>query len=388
MLRVLHSVSNMDRAGIETMLMNYYRKMDRTRIQFDFLANKPKPGDYDGEIRSMGGRVFVSPGLRPDQFPAYVRFFGRLLADNPDIGILHAHNEGMAEYPLAAARAAGLPVRIAHAHSTRINRDWKWPWKVFCKAFIPRTATHFFACGRDAGVYYFGRRRWEREGVLVPNAVDLGKFAFSPSARRAVRERFGVAGRFVVGHVGRFTPEKNHLRLLRIFARLSRSKPEAVLWLAGDGELLSRARDEAGRLGIAGAVRFWGLRDDVADLCQAMDAFVMPSLYEGLPVVGVEAQAAGLPCLFSTGVPSEACILPGARRLPLSAADDEWARAIAAFDVPRPERAGALRAVRAAGYDLDDAARKLSDFYLRVSGAGEAGRRGTGGVPGPGSSLK
>ncbi len=365
MIRILHSVSNMDRAGIETMLMNYYRHMDRSRIQFDFLANKPKPGDYDEEIRSMGGRVFVSPGLRPDQFPAYVRFFRRLLADNPDIRILHAHNEGMSEYALAAARAAGLPVRIAHAHSTRTTRDWKWPWKVFCKAFIPFTATHYFACGRAAGLYYFGKRRWTERGIVLHNAIDLDRFGFSRDVRQAVRQRMDAGDRFVVGHVGRFDPAKNHRRLLRIFARLLEIKPHAVLWLVGDGELLARSRADAERLGVAHAVHFWGMRHDVADLCQAMDVFVMPSHFEGLPVVAAEAQASGLPCVFSLNVPAEACILPPSFRISLRASDEVWAERIAGFDVPQPARSDAKRILREAGYDIRSEAAKLAAFYNR-----------------------
>ena len=127
MIRVLHSVSNMARAGIETMLMNYYREIDRSQIQFDFLANKPIPGEYDDEIRAMGGRVFVSPGLNPLHFPKYKRFVGDLLRDNPEIKIVHAHNEAMGYYALKSAKDAGIPVRIAHAHNTQIIRDYKYP---------------------------------------------------------------------------------------------------------------------------------------------------------------------------------------------------------------------------------------------------------------------
>lgn len=166
MIRILHSVSNMDRAGIETMLMNYYRRIDRSQIQFDFLVNKPKPGDYDDEIRSLGGNIYVSPGLAPWKFPAYMRFMKELLRAHPDIKILHAHNEGMMEYALKGAKSAGMPVRIAHAHNTRIIHDYKWPLKVFCKQFIPHTATEYFGYGRDAGIYYFGKKRWAEKGVI------------------------------------------------------------------------------------------------------------------------------------------------------------------------------------------------------------------------------
>lgn len=367
MIRILHSVSNMDRAGIETMLMNYYRRMDRSRIQFDFLVNKPKPGDYDDEIRSLGGRIFVSPGLRPDQFPSYVRFFRRLVAENPDIKILHAHNEGMSEYALAAALLAGISVRIAHAHNTHIQHDWKWPWKVICKSFIPFTATHYFACGNDAGIYYFGKRRWAERGVILRNAIEPTRFAFSPHVRQAVRQRMEAENRFVVGHVGRFCRQKNHRRLLKIFASLLAFKPNALLWLAGEGELLPLVQADAARLGIASSVRFLGLRDDIANLCQAMDVFVFPSLYEGLGLAAIEAQATGLPCVFSENVPEEAAILPASTRIPLSASDDVWAHRIAAFDMPNPTRPNAMQILLDAGYDIEMEALHLSDFYLHLA---------------------
>ena len=172
MLRVLHSVSNMARAGIETMLMNYYREIDRSRIQFDFLANKPVPGEYDAEIREMGGRVFVSPGLNPLRFPQYRRFMADLLHSNPEIKIVHAHNEAMGYYALKSAKDAGLPVRIAHAHNTQIIRDYKYPLKLVCKQLLPGAATDYWSCGRDAGIYYYGKKRWYASGFLLRNAID------------------------------------------------------------------------------------------------------------------------------------------------------------------------------------------------------------------------
>ena len=229
MIRILHSVSNMDRAGIETMLMNYYRRIDRSQIQFDFLVNKPKPGDYDDEIRSLGGNIYVSPGLAPWKFPAYMRFMKELLRAHPDIKILHAHNEGMMEYALKGAKSAGMPVRIAHAHNTRIIHDYKWPLKVFCKQFIPHTATEYFGCGRDAGIYYFGKKRWAEKGVIMHNAIDPARFAFSEETRARMRRELQLDGKFAVGHVGRFNLQKNHKRLLDIFAALLREKPNAVL---------------------------------------------------------------------------------------------------------------------------------------------------------------
>ena len=365
MIRVLHSVSNMDRAGIETMLMNYYHRIDRDQIQFDFLVNKPKPGAYDDEIRSMGGHIYLSPGLSPLKYPAYMRFMRELLRDHPDIRILHAHNEGMMEYALRGAEKAGLPVRIAHAHNTKIIRDYKWPLKVFCKAFIPYTATEYFGCGRDAGIYYFGKKRWEQRGYTMHNAIDPARFIFSEETRARVRRAQGLGDAFVVGHIGRFNLQKNHKRLIEIFAALTKVKPNAVLLLIGEGELEPETRDKAAQLGVSDKVRFMGVRSDIPDLCMAMDVFVMPSLFEGLPVVGVEAQAAGVPCVFSQEVTDEVVVLPESRRIPLKETDAVWAEAIARYDRAPIDRAAALRRVQDAGYDINAETEKITAMYLR-----------------------
>ena len=364
MIRVLHSVSNMDRAGIETMLMNYYRRIDRDKIQFDFLVNKSKPGAYDDEIRSLGGNIYKSPGLSPWKYPAYIRFMRELLAAHPEIKILHAHNEGMMEYALMGAKKAGLPVRIAHAHNTKIIKDYKWPLKVFCKAFIPYTATEYFGCGRDAGIYYFGKKRWEEKGYTMHNAIDPDRFAFSEELRDDARAELGLDGKFAVGHIGRFNLQKNHRRLIEIFAELVRIKPNAVLLLIGEGELEQQTRDRVRELGVEDKVKFLGVRSDIPRLCMAMDVFVMPSLFEGLPVVGVEAQAAGVPCVFSREVTDEVAVLKESLRVPLSASDSEWADRIAAYDGKDIDRAAALRQVQDAGYDINVETAKITKMYL------------------------
>ena len=202
MIRVLHSVSNMARAGIETMLMNYYREIDRSQIQFDFLANKPVPGEYDDEIRAMGGRVFVSPGLNPIHFPKYKRFVGDLLRDNPEIKIVHAHNEAMGYYALKSAKDAGIPVRIAHAHNTQIIRDYKYPLKLVCKQLLPGAATDYWSCGRDAGIYYYGSKRWNESGFTLHNAINMSRFEFRQEERERLRKSHGLENCFVIGEPG------------------------------------------------------------------------------------------------------------------------------------------------------------------------------------------
>ncbi|MBQ3955942.1 MAG: glycosyltransferase family 1 protein [Clostridia bacterium] len=376
MLRVLHSVSNMARAGIETMLMNYYREIDRSLVQFDFLANKPAPGEYDEEIRSMGGRVFVSPGLNPLHFPRYERFMADLLHDNPDIRIVHAHNEAMGYYALKSAKDAGIRVRIAHAHSTRIIRDYKYPLKLVCKRLLPGAATEWWGCGRDAGIYYFGEKRWNESGFVVRNAIDVSKFAFREEDRRRLRQLQGLDDCFVIGHVGRFNEAKNHSRLLDIFAEIAKTAPDARLVLIGVGELEQAAREKVRALGLEDRVFFLGQMADVSGWYQAMDCFVLPSVFEGLPVVGIEAQASGLPCFFSDRVTDEVLLSPRAQRISLRADLADWAGAILGAKRAEADRNQGAETVRQAGYDIRREARKLEEIYLDMAARAEAGTYG------------
>ncbi len=367
MIRVLHSVSNMARAGIETMLMNYYRKLDLSQIQFDFLANKPMPGEYDEEIRQMGGRVFVSPGLNPIHYPRYERFMKELIAGSPEIRIVHAHNEAMGYYALRSAAKAGIRVRIAHAHNTQIIRDYKYPLKMVCKALLPGAATDCWSCGRDAGIYYFGEKRWKKEGVILHNAIEIGRFRYQADLREEMRRRFGLEDCFVMGHVGRFNLQKNHTRLLDIFARVLQAEKNARLVLIGVGELEEAVRAKAAELGISQQVLFLGQMPSVHEWIQAMDCFVLPSLFEGLPVVGVEAQAAGLPCFFSDKVTDEILLLPQSCRISLQDSDEQWARRILEVKQRTTDRLQGADIVRRAGYDIETEAGKLQARYLEMA---------------------
>ena len=367
MLRVLHSVSNMARAGIETMLMNYYREIDRDQIQFDFLANKPTPGEYDEEIRSMGGRVFVSPGLNPLHFPRYKRYVADLLHGDPSIRIVHAHNEAMGYYALQSAKDAGLRVRIAHAHNTQIIRDYKYPLKLICKQLLPGAATDYWSCGRDAGIYYYGEKRWNKSGFILHNAIDVSRFGFRKEARERLRRLHDLEECFVIGHVGRFNVQKNHSRLLEIFRETVKAVPEARLVLIGTGELEQSVKEKARAIGIQDKTLFLGQMGDVSEWYQAMDCFVLPSLFEGLPVVGIEAQAAGLPCIFSDQVTDEVLLSPQARRVSLQANDAQWAGEIVASRSSETDRIRGVNIVRQAGYDIRTEAQKLQEVYLEMA---------------------
>lgn len=368
MLRVLHSVSNMDRAGIETMLMNYYRHIDRTKIQFDFLCNKQDSGHYDDEIISLGGHIYHSPGLNPLKYPAYLKFMRELLKDNPDIKILHAHNEAMAMYALSGAKKAGLPVRIFHAHNTRIEKDYKYPLKMFCKKRLKNYYTEKWACGYDAGVYYFGRSAADTDVHYLHNAVECDKFAFSSQSRKKIREQYNIGEKILYGHVGRFMAQKNHEFLVKAFAKVHKQNQDTMLVLIGEGEYMAAVKEQVELLGMSDSVIFTGSINNVNEWYSAMDAFVLPSLFEGLPVVGVEAQCSGVKCIFSDTVSSEVKLLPNLEFLPLDL--KTWADTM--LLVESGDRFGnAPQLIKEAGYDIVTQAGELEKIYFDFCSEGK-----------------
>ena len=358
MIRVLQCVNNMHRAGLETMLMNYYRHIDRTRIQFDFLTHRPERADYDDEIERLGGRVYYAPRLYPQNYAAYFSFMKNFFQQHPEYQIMHAHIDAMSYLPLLAGKRGGVPIRIAHSHSTSIDRDLKYPLKLFFRSRLLTAASHCCACGQEAGRFLFRGSDF----TVIPNAVEAQRFAFDAEKRARTRATLNLDSQLVLGHVGRFSYPKNHGFLLEIFRAVLQKKPDAVLLLVGTGEYEERIKAQAARLQLTEQVRFLGSQSDVSPFYQAMDVFVMPSLFEGVPVTGVEAQYAQLPCVFSDRVPREVEFAPKCSFLPLNIPAQAWAEHILAqCSSPRSNDM-----VQDSCYDIRHAAEKLTAFYLTL----------------------
>ena len=363
MIRVLHSVSNMDRAGIETMLMNYYRHIDKNIIQFDFLCNKKKLGAYDSEIESMGGRIFRSPGLNPLKFFKYKKFMFELFKENPDIKIMHSHNGEFAFQSLYSAYKYGIKTRICHAHNTRIEPNFKKPLKLLYKTQLKKVANNYWGCGVDAVRFYFGDKVIKDNNYFVlHNAIDVDKFKYDENLRNKIREDMGLTGKFVIGNVGRFMEQKNHPFILDLFKVIIEKNKDVILLLIGDGELQERMMQKADSLGISNNVRFMGNIGNVNEIYQAMDIFLLPSLFEGLPVVGIEAQNAGLKCFFSDVITKEVALTDNVKYLSLNDSLDNWANEI--LSVQNYERKDMSLEIIKAGYSIKDEAKKLQDIYL------------------------
>lgn len=359
MVRVLHIVTNMDRGGLETMLMNYYRHMDREKIQFDFLEHRRERAAYDDEIESLGGRIFQLPRLNPlssDYFHALNAFF----AAHPEYRIVHSHLDCMSTYPLRAAKKAKVPVRIAHAHSTNQDRNWKLVFKLISKKLISLYTTDLFACSADAGEWMFGTK----DVHILPNAIDIERYAFNLLIRNQTKKALGLDDAFVIGHVGRFSAVKNHSFLTDVFAQIKRQEPNSKLLLVGAGSEMQAVQQKVKALGLGADVIFTGVRNDVANLMQAMDVFVFPSLYEGLGIVLIEAQAAGLPCVVSDVIPREAYLTDLVTAEKLTSSVETWAEKILEKrEVLRTDRRAEIAAH---GFDITTEAVKLQEFYINV----------------------
>lgn len=358
-IRVLQIVTDMRCGGLENMLMNYYRNIDRNVIQFDFLTHRSTETDFNAEIRKLGGKIYHLPRLNPFS-PFYLHALDTFFDEHQEYRIIHVHQDCMSGVILKVAKNHGISVRIAHSHSSRQTKDIKYPLKLLFRHIIPKYATHLLACSEAAGKWMF----CGAEFLVLKNAIDASKYRWNVNKRNDMRRTFGVSDdELLIGHIGRFSPPKNHLFLLKVFAKIN-SQTKAKLLLVGDGVLRDDIEKTIYELELEKNVILTGVRNDIPDLLQMMDVFVFPSIYEGLPVTVVEAQASGLPVLISDRVPLECKFTDFVEQVPLTAGEDEWVyRTICASHILRRDT---FCDVKEAGFDIVDQAGNLTTWYLKL----------------------
>jgi len=294
--------------GVESVIMNYYRHLDHSKVQIDFICDEDSTRIPYDEIKKLGGRVFLVPKYQ--NLPKYLKALEKLFKEN-QYRIVHSNINTLSVFPLYAAKKAGVPIRISHSHSTSNPKEWKRNLiKNILRPFSKRYATDYFACSELAGRYLFGNKAFDQGKVkIIHNAIDIEKFKFDEVARKKLRKGFGIKdSTIVIGHVGRFVQQKNHTFLVDVFNEYYKKNPDSKLLLVGSGPLEDEIKKKVERLGLKDSVLFLGQRDDINKLYSVMDVFCLPSLYEGLPVVGVEAQAAGLPTIFSNRISKEVIV--------------------------------------------------------------------------------
>ena len=361
-IRVLQVVTTMDRAGLETMLMNYYRHMDRTKVQFDFLKHRDEPHAYDDEIRALGGRIYTVPAFNPLNTNGYLDALDSFFAEHREYRIVHSHLDCLSAVPLKYAKKHGIPTRVAHSHVSQMTFDAKYPIRVFYRAQIPAAATDLFACSDTAGQWMFGRRPYR----VIPNAIACKAFAHDEALADSLRKEQDLDGKFVVVHVGRFDPVKNHAFLIDVFQEIVKQHENSVLLLAGVGSLMDQIREKVDACGLKEKVRFLGSVSDMPRLLQMADAFVFPSQYEGLGISLIEAQAAGLSCFASRGrVPADTNVTGTVQFLPLEDGPKIWADRILQAGMSSQVQTDHLQLLAQNGYDIDLEAEKLQNFYIQ-----------------------
>lgn len=304
-IRVLQIMGIVGSGGVESVIMNYYSHIDKSKVQFDFVMHKGGNPKYIAEIKRMGGRVYeITPYTKN-----IIRFTYEIykIIKDGNYDIVHSNMNSLSGFPLMAACFAGAKIRILHNHTTDTKAEGiRTLVKRILRPLAKLFANEYWACSRLAGEWMYGKDALEQGKVtIINNAIDLDKFAFNQEKRDKIREKLGLSDKFVIGHVGRFMKQKNHDFLIDVFNEVQKKNKESVLLLIGEGPLKEQISDKVNSLGLTDKVLFLGVRNDVADLYNAMDVFVLPSFYEGLPVVGVEVQANSLPFVCSDNVTRE-----------------------------------------------------------------------------------
>lgn len=366
-IRVLHVIGIMNRGGAETMIMNLYRHIDRSKVQFDFVENSREPAAFDEEILDLGGRIYRCPHYNGKNHFTYVKWWNDFFKAHPkEYPIVHGHLGSTAAIYLSIAKKYGA-YAIAHSHSSGTDHSLRSYLYQMMSYNTRNVADYFFACSEAAGKDRFGRKVISGDHYAVlNNAIDVNHFSYNSRVREVVRDELGIGqNQLVVSHIGRYTMEKNHEFILKIFSELRKLGLGARLLMIGDGTLRTHIMQMAEQASLSSDVIFTGVRSDVERLMQAMDVFVLPSLYEGLPVTMVEAQAAGLPCIISDKVPPECILTEGlVDVMPLSASPGAWAEKILAKRaIPRTDRRAEIAAH---GFDITTEAVKLQEFYLKA----------------------
>lgn len=362
-IRILHVLGGTSLGGAESRIMDLYRHMDRSKVQFDFMVHTEAEGHFDKEINELGGRIFRVPRFRLYNYFAYKGAWKKFLKEHHEFKVIQGHMTSTAAIYLPLAKAAGIPVTVAHARSAGVDSGIKGKITRWMRRNLHKKTDYMFTCSELAGISVFGEKA-QREGrtIFIPNAIDCPAFAYDESKREEMRRELGLSDKYVIGHVGRFHYAKNHEYLFRVFAELKKSsQKDYTLILLGDGGKIEQFKMLAEELGIAKDVHFLGNHSNVYDYYQVMDYFVYPSRFEGLPGTMVEAQACGLRCIMSDTICSEVVATELVKTMSTEEEPRCWARYIE--ETADYERRAYVAEMQQAGFDVESQARKMLQFY-------------------------
>lgn len=367
--KVLFFVDRMRTGGIQKLLLDLYKAFDKERIEIEcLLLDDGESYSMEDDLRNLGCKVHKLEGVwlrKPQDFIKHRKAVKNFFRTHHDYAAVHINTGPKNYYILKCAKKYGIPVRIAHSH----NGDYQTSSKLqkmigdVCKIPLKRSANVYLACSDYAGEWLFGKKLMGQGKVCVlPNGIDTLQFAYNEEVRNKVRDEFGFGDKLVVGNIGRFANQKNHAKLIDVFAGIHRKNSNTVLLLIGVGELMDEIKAKAEKLGISESVIFTGYRTDTYELLQAMDVYLMTSFYEGYPVTGVEAQVAGLPCVFADTITKEVCLSETTKYISLEESDSVWAdTALSLAGIA--DRNAVRQILKDKGLDIKDMADTLTKIY-------------------------
>ncbi|OKP88581.1 hypothetical protein A3844_07770 [Paenibacillus helianthi] len=368
--RVLHIFGAMNRGGAETLIMNLYRELDKTKVQFDFGVHTNSRGDYDNEIEKLGGRIIHLPEPKKVGILKYKRVLKNHLINYGSFVAIHSHVHHFSGVVLKVAKKVKIEVRIAHSHNTNdAQKDsiLRNAYRMTLETLIKKNSTHLLGCSKDACESLFGKKCWGKYNVeVIRNGLDFNLFKELDKEKSNIRNELNIPeDAFLVGHVGRFSEQKNHRWLIRIFKELIKKVPNAHLLLVGDGDLKQEIYELSENLELLGNVHFLGIREDIPRLMNSFNVFLFPSLFEGLGNVLIEAQAAGTPCVCSNTVPSEADINIGLMKfVGLFENENKWVSEILEYmDVRKYRTEELFDAITKSGYEIKQITRRMVEIY-------------------------
>lgn len=362
-IKILQIFTVLNKGGAETNLMNYYRNMDKNEFQMDFLVHREN-GFFEQEILNSGSKIYRLPPILPWKLKEYKRAVKDFFDQHSDYDIIHGQCSELGVFIYEEAKRRNIPVIIAHAHNNRMDRDKKLVFRLLWKKRMRKSINAYFTCGQEAAENLFGKKLSEKS-YQMNNAIEVEDFQFNQEIREKKRKELQAEETINLVNIGRFNSQKNQLFLLDVFAEIIKKNTNYKLFLVGDGELKTQILEKIKKLKIERNVELLGIRNDIPELLQAMDVFLFPSLFEGLPVSLVEAQATGIQCVISDGVPAESILVKeNVKVISLKENAEQWANKI--LEIKNFERKDVSEIIKEKGYDIKENAKKLEEKYREL----------------------
>ncbi|WP_434717424.1 glycosyltransferase [Lactococcus lactis] len=363
-IRILHMIGSLNIGGSQAMVMNLYRNIDRNKFQFDFIVDRNEELYYKKEIEKLGGRIFSVPHFTGVNIFQIINSWNLFFKQHPEYKVLHIHVRSYSSLFIPIAKKFGTKT-IIHSHSTSNGNGISSIFKSILQFPLRFQADYFLSCSLEAGRWLFGRSAISKENFkIIKNAIDLNRFIDSNKNRSRIREELGIRNEFVLGFLARVTDAKNPNFVIKVFYELKKLNSNSKLLFVGDGNLLSEIKDKAKELNISDSIIFTGARSDVERMYSAMDFYILPSLWEGLGISLIEAQASGLVCICSENIQEEAIISESVIKMKLNIGEKNWAKNI--FYFQPQNRKNNRKSIIRAGYDIETSVQDISNIYKKL----------------------